>query len=104
MLLTLVGLSTLTTHANTTGPHVIFGKITCPQLAQGSSAPSQVVVTVNQNGSPIYTGTAGAEGFKQQMLCTSGDTITVVTSSTAAVDTTSLNGIKAVIGFTNGAS
>jgi hypothetical protein len=102
MLYTLVGLETLTIPALVAGAHMISGKLTCPQLAQGASAPSQVVTTVNQNGSPVYTGTPGGEGFTVNLLCAAGDTITVVTSSSAAVDTASLNGIKAVIGFTQG--
>lgn len=47
----------------------------------GQMMPSQVVVTVNHNGSPIYTGMAGAKGFSTGAQCTAGDTMTVVLTS-----------------------
>jgi hypothetical protein len=104
MLYTLAGLNTLTLHATVAGIHSVKGTLSCPQLSGGATAPSQVVVTVNQNASPMYVSTPGSEGFDVNLLCAVGDTITVVTSSAAAVDTASLNGIKAVIGFTQGLS
>jgi len=100
----LVGLNTLTFNAPQTGPFVLRCTLTCPQLAQGATAPSQVVCTVSQNSTPIYVSMPGQEGFKAELSCTLGDTITVTTSSSAAIDSASLNAIKCTIGFSNGVS
>lgn len=82
------------------GPYVIEGKLSLPTITNGGGA-SACVVVVNQNGSPIYTGGAGAEGFKCEMLCAVGDAITVVTSSAGAPDAV-LNAIKGVVAFSQG--
>jgi hypothetical protein len=53
----------------------------------GPEVPSQVIITVNKNGSPIYTGAAGALGFTLNgVSCTAGDVITIVRSSSLAQD------------------
>lgn len=48
--------------------------------------PSQVLVTINKNGSPVYTGQAGAKGFSVGIQCAANDVITIVTSSSLASD------------------
>lgn len=67
------------------GPYFVKGKITLPTIVGGAGA-SSLVVTINQNGSPKYTGSAGAEGFYTNLLCAANDVIAVVFSSAAAVD------------------
>lgn len=67
------------------GPYAIQGKIVVPTLSTALQ-PSQVVVTVNQNGSPVYVGPAGAEGFYTNLSCAANDVIAVVLSSSAASD------------------
>lgn len=100
--LTNVGLNTLTTSVPTAGPYSIKGKLTLPTYTDdGSTGTSAVVTTVNQNGSPIYTGLAGAEGFYTTFLAAAGDTITVVFTSSATVDQAP-NAVKATIGLTSG--
>lgn len=101
MLLTLAGLNSLSIPVLTTGPHVLSATLSAPQLSQGASAPSQVVVTVVQNSTTIFTSTAGQEGFKVDLLGTVGDVLHVTASSSAVVDQ-GPNTIKAVIGFTFG--
>lgn len=77
------------------GPYFVEGHLSLPSLVGGGGA-SQVVVTINQNGSPIYTGQAGAEGFYKDMLCAANDVIAVVLNSSAAPNL-GLNVIKANI-------
>ena len=53
----------------------------------GTKVISQVVVTIKQNGTTIYTGQTGAEGFSLPALsCTAGDVITITPSSSLAQD------------------
>ncbi len=95
------GLGTFATTVPTAGPWVIRGKSSVPQLNTGSSAASAMITTVNQNGSPIYTSTAGAEGFNVTTNCAANDAITVVYTSAAAVDA-ALNVIKSTIELAQG--
>lgn len=95
------GIGTLTIVMPVAGPCFIEGKLSLPSLNAGSSGPSSVVVTVNQNGSPIYSGPAGAEGFKVDFTAALSDSMTVVTSSSAAVDT-ALNAVKMTVSVGSG--
>ena len=53
----------------------------------GPEVPSQVVVTIKQNGSTKFTTQAGAMGFQYSGLaCTAGDVITFTLSSSLAQD------------------
>jgi hypothetical protein len=53
----------------------------------GPMVPSQVVITIKQNGSTVYTGAAGALGFVLNGLsCTAADVITIIRSSSLAQD------------------
>jgi hypothetical protein len=53
----------------------------------GTTVDSQVVVTIKQNGSTIYTGQTGALGFTLPAVqCTAGDVITITPSSSLAQD------------------
>lgn len=74
------------------GAGFVKGKLSLPSII-GGNGPSSIVVTVNQNGSPIYTGSAGAEGFYVTFLGALNDTIAVVTSSAASIDN-ALNTVK----------
>lgn len=70
-----------------------------PPSSPPNSAPSgasQCVVTINQNGSPMYTGIAGATGFNKELQVAVGDVIAIVLSSSAAPDQ-GLNVIKGVV-------
>lgn len=90
------GLGTFTVITPIAGNYFVEGKISLPTLSTGATANSAVVTTINQNGSPVYTGTAGAEGFRTDIAAAANDTIAVVFSSAAAVDK-ALNVIKATI-------
>ena len=68
------------------GPYIVKGKITLPTLVNGAGS-SSLVVTVNKNGSPVYTGLAGAEGFKTFVNCAAYDVLQVALSSSNANDT-----------------
>lgn len=93
---TVTGLGTTTLPAvPTTGRYAIEGKITLPLISQGAGK-SSVVAVVNVNGTPVYTGGAGAEGFRVAPFCNAADVISIVLSSSAAADL-GLNIIKATI-------
>lgn len=94
--LSFVGLGTLSITVPLAGAYFVDGKISLPTLSKGDVAPSAVLVTVNQNGSPVYTGQAGAEGFYTTLSCAASDVIAMVFSSAAAVDQ-GLNVIKSTV-------
>ena len=83
------------------GPHQLVGKLTLPRASQGSSGASQVVVTVNQNGSPVYVGVPGADGFETGVNIALNDVITVVTSSSNPIDQ-QLNAVKLMVAIWEG--
>ncbi len=93
------GLGTLTT-VLTPDVYTISGKISLPTITNGGGV-SACLVTINQNGSAIYTGVAGAEGFATRISCTGTDTVTIVYSSAAAPDQV-LNSIKSTISIASG--
>lgn len=95
-----VGLGTYTFVAPYAAPFVFDGKVQCPSIVT-DGVNSAVVVTISQNGTPVYTGNAGAQGFYEVISCASGDSITIVFSSAAAVDQ-GLNIIKATIAISQG--
>ncbi len=94
------GLGTLSITIPFDGAFFFDGKISLPTLTNGGGV-SACLVTINQNGSPVYTGIAGAEGFKTDIACTAGDVIAMVFSSAAAADQ-GLNVIKSVIAIGTG--
>lgn len=94
------GLGTFSITVQIAGPYFLEGKISLPTLTNGGGA-SSCLVTINQNGSPIYTGLAGAEGFKKDTLCAAGDVLAIVLSSSAPADQP-LNAIKTVIAIGQG--
>lgn len=79
------GLGTQSFTIPTAGIYFVEGHLSLPTLVSGGGA-SSVLVTVNQNGSPVYTGQAGAEGFYKDLSCAANDVIAVVLSSSAAAD------------------
>src|ERR1700727_852007 len=62
------------------------GTLTLPTESEGSSAQSQVVTVLSQNGTPVYTSNPGDMGFELSLNCTSGDVFTLVMSSSAPID------------------
>lgn len=99
----LSGLGTVTFIAPSNGDYKIDGKISLPSMSAGDTAASALVVTINKNGSPVYTGLAGARGFENVILALlTTDTVTVVMSSAAAVDQPR-NVIKSSISISRGA-
>lgn len=96
----ITGLSTYSVIVPSAGPYFMEGKLSLPTLVGGAGA-SACVATVNLNGSPIYTGLAGAEGFRAETVCAAGDTLSVVLSSAAAPDQI-LNAIKGVVAVGQG--
>lgn len=102
--LTSTGLSTLSFVVPVAGIYTLQGSLTAPEISGGDLANSQVVVTVSQTPSgggatTRYTGPAGASGFKLKLNCAAIDSISIVYSSAASVDTAQLNVIKSVISF-----
>lgn len=98
---TICGLGTFPVFtAPAAGVYFVNGQLTLPSLVQGSGA-SSVVVVVNVNGSPVYTGIAGATGFQvNQITCAAGDAVTAVLTSAAAPDAV-LNAVRGVVGCGN---
>ena len=87
------GLGTYTTKVMDAGIYKVSGHIDLPTLSKGVGQSSCLTV-INVNGSPVYTGVAGAEGFLTDVTCAALDVITIVLSSSAAADLP-LNVIKA---------
>lgn len=79
------GLGTVTFVPAADGNYEIEGKISLPTPSQGGGE-SAVVVTINKNASPIYTGTAAAKGFRVSQLFLTTDTVTIVLTSSATAD------------------
>ncbi len=98
--LTFNGLGTLSITVPFAGAFFFEGKISLPTLTNGGGV-SACLVTINQNGSPVYTGIAGAEGFRADIACAANDVIAMVFSSAAAADQ-GLNVIKSVIAIGSG--
>jgi hypothetical protein len=80
------------------GAFFLEGKISLPSINMGSGAASACLVTINQNGAPVYVGQAGAEGFKTDLSCALADVIAIVLTSAAAVDQP-INAIKTTIAW-----
>ena len=95
------GLGTVTFSPPAAGLYTMEGKITLPMLSQGASEQSQLVVTINLNGSPIYTTDASSEGFRAVQSLLTSDVITIVFSSSALVDQAK-NVIKSCISISAG--
>jgi hypothetical protein len=91
------GLGTLSNKILSAGLYFVEGKISLPTITNGGGASSLLVV-VNQNGSPIYTGKVGADGFKTEVNALANDLLTIVFSSSSPADQV-LNGIKSVVSF-----
>lgn len=97
---TLAGLESYTYPVTKAGPFVIEGKFQLPTLALGGGQ-SACLVTVTQNSTIIYTGTAGDTGFRCEALCAVGDNLIVALSSSNGADQP-LNAIQATLNFTPG--
>ena len=98
------GLETTTVNIPTTDTYNFLGTITTrhaesPQVSSGPGGgagtgvggaptiPSQVIVTIKQNGTTIYTSQQGDRGFALNTVsCTVGDVMTFVLSSSLATD------------------
>lgn len=68
----------------------------------GAQVNSQVVVTIKQNGSTIYTSTAGDSGFSiPALVCTAGDILTFQRSSSLDQDQ-QLNAVRMTLTISEG--
>lgn len=83
------------------GSHTITGKLTLPSRGTGLATSTTVVVTVTQNGTPIYIGAPGADGFVTGFNAAVNDVITVVTSSSNPIDQ-QLNAVKMIVSIWEG--
>jgi hypothetical protein len=100
---TATNLGTTTINIPTTDTYNFVGTLTAPNLVptptpgagggagtgtgSGPEVPSQIVVTVKQNGTTLLTTAPGALGFSlNTMQCTAGDIFTFVTSSSSPQD------------------
>jgi hypothetical protein len=89
------GLETLTVVMPLAGAFTLSGKLSLPN-ARESGIESTVVTTIKQNGSTIFTSTAGALGFSIPILAALSDSFTVQLSSSTAEDAV-LNAVTAVV-------
>jgi hypothetical protein len=83
---TFAGLTTLVLGLPNTDYYTVQGTLELPGIVQGAATASSVVVVVKHNSSTVYTGTAGAKGFSTGFSATAGDSVSIITSSAAAVD------------------
>lgn len=97
--LTSTGLTTVSFTVPVAGVYTFQGTLSAPEISGGASASSQVVVVLKQGATTLYTGPAGASGFKIVVNCAALDVMSIIYSSSAAVDTAALNLIKSVISF-----
>jgi hypothetical protein len=75
----------------------IKGKITLPNIIEGATANSQVVVTMNINGgAAFYTGMPGAEGFETGTVAIAGNILNIILTSSLPSDQ-GLNVIKTTV-------
>lgn len=97
------GLETLTVVMPVAGLFTLSGKIKLPRLSQTdktdpnySAYPSAVVATIKQNGTTLFTSTAGSDGFSIPLNAAAKDSITVQLSSANAADSV-LNAVSATV-------
>lgn len=96
--ITFNGLGTAPFQILVAGAKTVQGTLTLPNLNEGSTSSSQVVVTVNLNGgSAFYTGAAGALGFETGTFANPGDTINIILTSSLPADQ-GLNSVKSTLG------
>ena len=82
------GLGTLSVTVPTAlSPNTFFVRVKSiiPTLVNGAGA-SSLVITINQNGSPVYVGQVGAEGAYANLSVADQDVIAVVFSSASSND------------------
>lgn len=80
------GLGTFSTTMTTAATYDCIVSLTLPGISKGDTANSSVVFVIKQNGSTIYTSNAGDEGTRIRIIVAASDTISITTSSSAAVD------------------
>lgn len=94
-----VGLGTVTFTVPATGQYNVKCDFT-------ENPPSSLSVVVNNNASPVFTApavspTQGAQQFKVSLSLAASDVVTVVLSSSAAIDNL-LNSVKSIISIGQG--
>jgi hypothetical protein len=97
---TVTGLGTWTFIATATGPYFL-------RFEFSENPPSSLIVTINVNGSPIFTSTAPttqqiASQTKVPMNLAINDTVTAVLTSSAPIDN-QLNTVKTTFSVGSGA-
>lgn len=95
------GLGTFTVKVPEASQYTVKGTITLPTVNTTGSEQSQLLVVINVNGSPVYTGQVSARGFEARTACAANDVITVVFSSPLAIDAAN-NAIKSTISISQG--
>jgi hypothetical protein len=112
------GLNTITFTAPTTDVYSFQGTIAPPKYSTsatsgpgggagtgtggGADVPSQILITINKNGTPVYTGTAGAQGFQLDGIAlAAADVITIVPTSSLSQDNQP-NAIRITLAITEG--
>lgn len=93
---TISGLQTLTIVVPVAGALTLSGKLSLPIPSLGAAAQSQVVTTIKQNGSTIFTSSAGQNGFTLPVLVAAQDSLSVQLTSSLAEDEV-LNAVNGAI-------
>lgn len=97
------GRSAYTFSAPAAGPYVIDWKITLPTLSAGGAASGVIVTITNATGPvTVFSGAAGSQGGRVDLLAAASDAITFELSSVTAADFTNLNQIKATVAISSG--
>ncbi len=94
------GLGTLSITVPEAGPYFVEGHISLPTLTDGGGE-SALVVEISLNEDVIYTGDAGASGFRTTFTADALDEVSIDFSSSADADQV-LNVIKSVISIGSG--
>lgn len=100
--LTIAGIGAETVSIPADGVYSLDGKIQLPRLSDGEGPSGAIMTIVNSTGpTTIYTGPAGADGFKVDTICAAGDALTFTLTSAADADQ-GLNVLKTTVAVSSG--
>src|SRR5579863_6880281 len=100
---TSTGLGEIDVYAVDTAVYTIRVRLLLPTPQFTGGGTTSVVTTVKVNSTTKYTSNVGDLGVDYQVACIAGDTIKVITTSSAAADN-QLNAIKVDLAISEGGS
>lgn len=98
---TITGLQTFSMGCPDTSVYTVQVSNTTPSIITNGTTPSALVTTIKHGSSTVYTSNPGDLGAFVEISAASGDTISVITSSTSTVDS-AINAVKSTISVSEG--